>query len=252
MASASLANAKQAAEEAVREVAAGLPPQAQERIKDYLAQVPGTIRQSLRRPSDPRGAPVPPSLSLRRAEDLLSLLPQRLPRFKPGDQPLPGVDWKLVELLGTGGFGEVWKATNPHMPSAPPVALKFCLDPQAARTLRHEASVLDRVMRQGKHTGIVPLLRTYLSADPPCLEYEFVGGGDLAGLIRAAHQGGPVKPDVATRWVLHLASQVAFAQMCLRWASSGIRCSPAISARAVRAAAAGASSWPSAECPKGC
>ena len=35
-------------------------------------------------------------------------------------------DWVLDELLGVGGFGEVWKATNPHLP---PVALKFCLDP---------------------------------------------------------------------------------------------------------------------------
>ena len=195
----------------VREEAAGLPPQIQERIRDYLGQVPGAMRQSLRRPADPTGATVPPSLALRRPEDLLPLLPQKLPRFKPGDRPLPGVDWQLTELLGAGGFGEVWKATNPHMPSADPVALKFCLDPQAAQTLRHEAAVLDRVMRQGRHPGIVQLLRTYLSADPPCLEYEFIGGGDLAGLVRELHQHGPAPADVATRWLLQVTSQVSFA-----------------------------------------
>ena len=35
--------------------------------------------------------------------------------------------------------------------------------------------------------GIVPLLHTYLDANPPCLEYEYVEGGDLTGLIREWH-----------------------------------------------------------------
>jgi hypothetical protein len=60
-------------------------------------------------------------------------------------------------VLGVGGFGEVWKARNPHLASAAPVALKFCLDPSAAAVLRNEAAVLDRVMRQGRHPGIVQL-----------------------------------------------------------------------------------------------
>src|SRR5437660_827487 len=83
------------------------------------------------------------------------------------------------ELLGVGGFGEVWKAKNPLLDGVPPVALKFCLDPNMAQYLRNEAAVLNRVMRQGRHPGIVTLLRTYLSAETPCLEYEYVMGGDL-------------------------------------------------------------------------
>src|SRR5438105_2223296 len=81
-----------------------------------------------------------------------------------------------------------WWAKNPHFPNLPPVALKFCLDPAAKdRLLRHEASVLNQVMHLGRHPGIVALQHTYLSADPPCLEYEYVEGGDLAGLIREWH-----------------------------------------------------------------
>ena len=105
-------------------------------------------------------------------------------------RPLPGVDWELEELLGVGGFGEVWKARHAHLTSKPPVALKFCLDPSAARVLRNEAGVLDRLMQHGRQHGIVPLLQAYLDADPPCLEYEYVEGGDLTGLIQELHAQG--------------------------------------------------------------
>jgi hypothetical protein len=166
---------------AVAAEAAGRPEEVRRALTAYLAQVPAAIRQSQRRSSDPTGRTVSPGLSLQRADSLLPLLPARLPRFQPGDRPLAGVDWELEELLGVGGFGEVWKARNPHL--AEPVALKFCLDAGAVAVLRNEAALLGRVMSQGKHPGIVCLRNTYLTADTPCLEYEYVPGGDLAGLI---------------------------------------------------------------------
>jgi formylglycine-generating enzyme required for sulfatase activity len=196
----------------VNELAADQPREVRQALAGYLNQVPATIRHSLRRPEDPSGTTLPARLPLQKAEDLLPFLPVRLPRFKPGDVPLPGVDWQLEELLGVGGFGEVWKARNPNMTSASPVALKFCLDPASAKVLRNEAKLLDRLMLQGRHPGIVPLRQTYLSAEPPCLEYEYIPGGDLAGVIHEwhRHRHGPTPSQVA-QVMRRLSKIVAFA-----------------------------------------
>jgi serine/threonine protein kinase len=210
LAQAPAAEVPQVVAQAVQEIAADRPAEVRQALTAYLTQVPVALRQSLRRPTDPAGVTVSAGLTLRKAEDLLPFLPGRLPRFKAGDRPLPGVDWELVELLGAGGFGEVWKAHNPHFDGVPLVALKFCLDPAAReQLLRHEAAVLNQVMRQGRHPGIVALRHTYLAADPPCLEYEYVAGGDLAGLLQERPGGLPPLP--AAKLLHHLAEVIGYA-----------------------------------------
>ncbi len=194
------------------QLSAGKSAEVRSALAIYIGQVPATIRRTLRRPGDAAGLTVPPELTIAEPEDLLLLLPIRRPFYEPNMRPLVDAPWQLEELLGVDALGEVWKASDPQVQHGDAVALKFCVDAASANVLHSDARTLDQIMKQARHPGIVRLRRSFLSTDPPCLEYDYRAGGDLASACNEWSRlpQGP-SPSQIARIMMRLATIVAFA-----------------------------------------
>ncbi len=152
-------------------------------LHDYLAYLPLTIQQMFHRPSDPAGHNAPDKLDFYKPEQLLPFLPPRRPHFQPGARP-DGLDhWELTGLRGLGECGEVWLGDDDEQPEHSPAALKFAIEKEARKRFLANAELFEKVFELNEIKGVVPLRSVYLQSDPPCLEYAFVSGYDLTGLL---------------------------------------------------------------------
>ncbi len=153
-----------------------------EKVLAYLENIPCMIRSVFRRPTDPVGHTPPSGYSLNEPIDVARILPNRLPRFKNGDRPIG--NWALIDLLGLVEHGEVWKGENTTSAESSPAALHFLTLPEATKFVAKEGDLLKRAIEvSGSIPGIVRLHQVHMESHPPCVEYEFVNGGDLCGLI---------------------------------------------------------------------
>ncbi len=84
----------------------------------------------------------------------------------------------LVEKIGQGGFGEVWKARHSELDEI--VAIKIPTSPEYLEELRTGG----RLQHALRHPGIVRTLGLDLGADPPYFVMEFVSGGNLRDRLR--------------------------------------------------------------------
>ncbi len=111
--------------------------------------------------------------------------------------------YRLVSHLGSGAFGEVWKAEHKDS-SDVVVALKLATQPEFARFLKKEGVLQFNLV----HPGIVQVRHFDLDADPPILVMEYVDGEDLRALLKAS---GRLPVDEATRIFRALVEIMAYA-----------------------------------------
>lgn len=88
-------------------------------------------------------------------------------------------EYILVEKLGEGTFGEVWRAHH-HVWADQLVAVKIPTDPQYLRNLQHEGAAIHGLV----HPNIVRAIGFDPFGDPPYLVMEYVPGTSLRPLIQ--------------------------------------------------------------------
>jgi formylglycine-generating enzyme required for sulfatase activity len=182
-----------------------------EGLIEYLKVWPATVRQVLRRPSDPTGRSAPDGLQFYKPDDILMFLPPRVARFQPGAEPAGLDDWRLTELRGMGECCEVWVAADENRPDRV-AALKFATDPSAAEQVAAGAALFQKVFELNDLAGVVPLRTVYLETDPPALEYKYVSGYELTGLMYEwKWRFDAAKPEAALKLIKRLAEIVGLA-----------------------------------------
>jgi hypothetical protein len=202
------------AAEAVAQLAPDAAAEHREVAVSYLAAIPRAAQRALVLDHTTGSLTLPAGQAPADPQTLLRLLPLDAPPYPPGSA-LPGTPYQLGELLGTGGFGAVYRATAPTLQHLT-FALKFCLDRSTVAVLQQERENLERLAEAGRGAWSERIVRLYgyeLDHPTPFLVYEYVPGGDLAALLANLRQqtGHGPGPDEAFRLVRQVSEALAFA-----------------------------------------
>ena len=127
-------------------------------------------------------------------------------RAAPGQTIPDRPQWRLVEALGEGGYGEAWLARHDKTNEAR--VFKFCYDAAKVRSLQREVTLF-RLLREalGRRADIARILEWNFDQPPYYIESEYSSDGDL---VQWASQQGGLR-NVPLKQRLNLVAQVATA-----------------------------------------
>jgi hypothetical protein len=109
--------------------------------------------------------------------------------------------YRLVRLIGQGGMSDVYEAVDGRGGGAVAVKIVRSGDPEFARRLAREATVLERL----EHPGLVRLLDTGRSGAEAYLVMELVDGSTLARTLRGGALGSGVTAGIGAELARALA-----------------------------------------------
>lgn len=119
-----------------------------------------------------------------------------------------GSNYELEAIVGTGQFGQVWRARKVNPPSDSPVALKVPLDPQRGE----EVLMADGkyMLDLPKHPGVVAVNWQGRIGTMWVVEMEFVNGAPLSRLMSDEVAWSKVTFEDIIRWFTGIAESLAF------------------------------------------
>jgi serine/threonine protein kinase len=119
-------------------------------------------------------------------------------------EPYPGC--RLRQLLGRGGFAQVWEA---ELPTGAPVALKFLPADASSATAREIRSI--QMVRQLEHANLIRIAQVWCHLSYIVVVME-LAEGSLLDLLEASQNefGGPVPPDQVSLMLSQVAAALDF------------------------------------------